>query len=138
MQSNPFLEALKIGFIAILAFLVFLSFWQRTHLEDQVAGLAREQSALTDRVGDMARKVDDLKSKADRLEGAADTIAKVIASGGVRVGPVSDGGGTAAVTPPKARGDWGWPLNADLDRSPDPSRPPGTPGRYKNFVSLDP
>ncbi|HVG95234.1 MAG TPA: hypothetical protein VND21_12355, partial [Planctomycetota bacterium] len=82
MDSNPFLTILRISFSAILAFLVWMAFWQRTHLEDQVAGLTRETSALTDRVAELTRKVDDVKAKGDRLEGAAEAIATVVGSGG--------------------------------------------------------
>jgi hypothetical protein len=34
--------------------------------------------------------------------------------------------------------EWGWAANEALDAAPDPSKPPGTPGRYRNFVTLDP
>jgi peptide/nickel transport system substrate-binding protein len=139
MEPNPFLTMLRIAFTAILAFLVFLSFWQRTHLEDQVAGMTREQSALTDRISDLARKVDDVKSKADRLEGAAETMAQMMASG-VRVGPGPTNGGGPATrpAPPRRQDAWGWKENAAIDADLDPSRPVGTPGRYKNFLTLDP
>src|SRR5262245_29694897 len=139
MEPNPFLSVLKIGFTAVLAFLVFLSFWQYRHIEDQVARLTSGQSALTDKVGEMSRKVDDVKAKADRLEGAADTMAQMMASG-VRVGPgPSNGGGVAHPPAVRPRRDaWGWKENAALDADLDPARPVGTPGRYKNFLSLDP
>lgn len=142
MQDNPFLSLLKIAFTGALAFLVFLAFWQRTHLEEQVAQLTTSNVGLADRVAEMGRKVDDLKSKADRLEGAADSIAQVVkdnlgAGGGAgpSIGPLPK------ARPPKepaAEADWGWSRNAALDASVDPSRPLGKPGRYRNLLVLDP
>ena len=135
MQDNPFLTSLKIAFTGALAFLVFMAFWQRTHLEDQVSGLTRENAGLSDRVADMGRKVDDLKVKADRLEGAANTIAQIVRDNLGRGGAPS----TTAVAPPAAPTvEWGWARNASLDASVDSSRPVGTPGRYRNFLVLDP
>lgn len=132
MNNSPFLVALKIAGTGILAFLVFVSFWQRTHLEDQVAGMARENSALIDRVGDLGRKVDDLKHTADKLEGKADALVQVIAAGGMRP---SEG---VAPPPSRRRVEWGWEANEALDAAPNPALPVGTPGRYRNFVSKDP
>ncbi len=89
-----------------------------------------------DKVGDLSRKVEDLKSKADRLDGKADVIATQLASGGG--GPRR---GRAAARSPSCRSPaWsgGGPANEALDAAPDPSKPPGTPGRYRNFVTLDP
>ncbi|MCC7136905.1 MAG: hypothetical protein IT460_00585 [Planctomycetes bacterium] len=134
MDSNPFLTTMKIAFTAIVAFLLLLTFWQGTHVEEQVAALTRENSALTDKVGDLARKVDDLKGRADRLDGKADAVVTMLASG-ARVGP-ADGG--AKVVVPPARTEWGWAANEGLDAALDASKPAGTPGRYRNFVSLDP
>lgn len=134
MNNNPFLTALKIAVTAVLAFLVFLSFTQTNHLQDQIGGLARENSALVDRVGDLARKVEDLKSKADRLDGKADVVAQMLASGG----GVRPAEGAVVPVAPKTTAAWGWAANDALDAAPDPSRKPGTPGRYRNFVTLDP
>jgi peptide/nickel transport system substrate-binding protein len=98
-------------------------------------GLTREQSALTDKIGEMSRKVDDLRSKADRVEGAADAMAQMVASGVAVAAPAGSG---ARPTPPRRRDAWGWSENAAIDADLDPSRPPGTPGRYRNFISRDP
>src|SRR2546426_1003363 len=113
MNDNPFLSVLKIAFTGVLAFLVFLSFWQRTHLEDQVAGLSRESSGLADRVSEMSRKVDDLKAKADRLEGAADAMSKMVGEG-IRVAPIDRGSAPSASVPTRPSKEWGWELNASL------------------------
>jgi peptide/nickel transport system substrate-binding protein len=109
MQSNPLLTALKAAAFVILALLVFLSFWQKTHVEDQVAKLSSDVSVLSDRIAENTRILSDLKQ-----------------SGGVAP---PDGG-----TRPASTGlD-----NAALDANPDPSKPPGTPGRYRNFLKPDP
>jgi ABC-type transport system substrate-binding protein len=135
MQPNPFLTALKTAAFAILCFLVWMAFWQRTNLEEKVERLAASTSALTDQVGEMSRKVDDLQSKADRVQGAADAMAQMVASG-VRVAPAgADGGSKTSI--PTPRGEWGWALNEGLDAAPDPSKPAGTPGRYKNFLRAE-
>jgi len=138
MQDNPFLSALKIAFTGALAFLVFLAFWQRTHLEEQVAQLATANSALTDRVGDMARKVDDLKSKADRLDGAASTIAQIVKDHLGRGDAAAPSAAAPVAAPTPGNAEWGWALNAGLDARLDPTRPVGTPGRYPNALELDP
>lgn len=136
MQDNPFLTSLKIAFTGVLAFLVFMAFWQRTHLETQIERLTTESSALRDRVGEMSRKVDDVKGKADRLEGAAQSISTIVhdrlGAGGGAVAP------TARPTPPPASEAWGWGVNAGLDASIDASRPVGSPGRFRNYLELDP
>ncbi len=133
MQDNFFLSALKIAFTGILAFLVFMAFWQRTHVEEQVQRLTTDTSALKDRVGEMSRKLDELASKSDRLEGAAQTISTIIHD---RLGT-----GTAPVapkTPPvESTADWGWSANAGFDASLDASKPIGTPGRFANYLTLD-
>jgi peptide/nickel transport system substrate-binding protein len=135
MEPNPFLSALKIGFIAILAFVVALTFWQKTHMQEGMARLEAQQAALTDKLGEVGRKVDDVKAKAEKLEGSAETMAQMMASG-ARVGP-ADGAARPVTTRPK-RDAWGWKENAAIDADLDPSKPIGTPGRYKNFLSLDP
>jgi peptide/nickel transport system substrate-binding protein len=132
MQPTPFLTALKTAAFAILCFLVWMAFWQRLNLEEKSSAMTREVSALTDRVGDLSRKVDDLKSKADRLEGAADAMAQMVASGAV----VGTGGPAPRV--PRPTRQWGWEANAGLDGTLDPERPVGTPGRYRNYLTLDP
>ena len=109
MQSNPLLTALKAAAFALLALLVFLSFWQKTHVEDQVAKLSSDVSVLSDRIAENTRVLSELKQNG--------------------VASVRPGGGEPA----------GSPLDdAALDAHPDPSKPVGTPGRYKNFLSRDP
>jgi peptide/nickel transport system substrate-binding protein len=137
MQPNPFLTVLKIAFTAILAFLVFLAFTQSNHLQDQIAQMKTESSGLRDRVGDMSRKLDDAKSKLDRLSGTADEISKALREG-VRPATSDSGGPTRDLVPTSSTKDWGWDRNAGLDVNPDPHRPTGTPGRYRNFLELDP
>ena len=136
MQPNPFLTALKIGVFAILCFLVWISFQQQRNVEKDVNRLVAESAASRDRLNDVSRKVDALASKADQVQGAADAMAQMMASGGVRVGEATASSGTAPVR--AGRKDWGWERNAGLDAAVDPSRPAGTPGRYKNFLELDP
>jgi peptide/nickel transport system substrate-binding protein len=109
MQSNPLLTVLKAAAFAVLALLVFLSFWQKTHVEDQVAKLSSDVSVLSDRISENTRMLGELKH-----------------SGGIAVSAGSPGGGTARLD------------DAALDASPDPSKPPGTPGRYRNFLKPDP
>ncbi len=138
MQQNPFLAALKVVFTGLLALFVFLAFSQRNHLEEQVAGMTRENSGLRDRVGEMSRKLDDLKSKADRVEGAADELSKFLRSGGPRLAAPVVSEPAKAATPDRPSKGWGWELNPGLDARPDPSKPAGTPGRYRNVLELDP
>src|SRR5262245_39840907 len=107
MQSNPLLTALKAAAFAILALLVFLAFWQKTHVEDQVAKLSSDVSALSDRIAENTRVLSEIQR-----------------GGGAR----ADAAGPSS----PERDD------AALDAHPDPSRPVGTPGRYKNLLLPDP
>lgn len=109
MNNNPFLAVLKILFTAVLAVAVFLAFWQKTHVEDQLARL----QATSD---DNASALKDLRRDLNKLATAPP--------------------GPAAGPAPKR--EWGWELNASLDAAADPSKPVGTAGRYKNFLTLDP
>src|SRR5262245_55103125 len=45
-----------------------------------------------------------------------------------KVGQGGGGGGAAIAAQAKT---WGWSLNAGFDAAPDPTKPVGTPGRYK-------
>jgi peptide/nickel transport system substrate-binding protein len=141
MNDNPFLTVLKIAFTAILAFGVFLAFAQRTHLEDQIARLDQKHSSLQERISEMSRRVDAAKEGNDRLVGATEQLVEILKSGTVSVGTPRTTVGTA--TPSVAgyvlpKDKWGWDYNERIDSNLDASRPVGTAGRYKNFISLDP
>src|SRR5262245_61023523 len=113
MQSNPWLTALKALAFAVLAFLVGVSSCQKANLEDKVTKLDSSVGELSRQVGDLTRAVES--------------------------GAVGGTGGTDSTTarPPRTPRT-GTPDRATLDADTDPSRPLGTLGRYKDFLSDDP
>jgi peptide/nickel transport system substrate-binding protein len=134
MQPNPLLVALKTGVFAVLCFLVAFAAWQSNHLERQMGTLVAENARVVDRLSEVSRKVDDVKTKADRLEGVADTLSRGVAV--VAPGTAGPEGTTPRV--PGTSTSTSGVSTTDFDADLDPSRPLGTPGRHKNFLTPDP
>jgi len=149
MEKSPITGGLKVAAFTLLAFTVFMTVWQKSKLEDKLVELDRGVQDLETTVRDMKSEVNDgLRENErylDRVAGANEKLVKILQSGGVRYTPGPEGPiKTDTVDTSKSRGefdpktDWGWKYNEILDRQLDPSRPVGTPGRYKNFFRLDP
>src|SRR5262245_38742907 len=111
MQSNPFLTVLKIAAFAVLAFLVGVSSCQKANLEDKI-------TKLDGTVGELPRAVDDLSRAVER--------------GGTTRRSTGGAGGEGPTQPDLSHD------RATLDAQADPSKPRGTPGRYKDYLSEDP
>lgn len=118
MQSNPILTILKILAFAVLAFLVGMSSCQKTQLEQKIV-------SLEDGVGTLTRKVEDMSRKIEAGAGSTPSPG---------TGPATGPGAGGSRTPPASA----IPDRAKLDADLDPSRPLGTPGRYRDFLSDDP
>jgi ABC-type transport system substrate-binding protein len=142
MEQSPFAGYVKATMFALLAMGVLLTLWQRSKMEDKLVELDRTVAKMDESLRSQQAEARRLSGSLDELRGANDALIRVISEGGVRVAP--DGG--SKTEPPHvetapgkpAAGDWGWKFNAALDQNPDPGRPLGTPGRYKNFLTLDP
>ncbi len=149
MESNPFVGYVKAGAFGILAFVVFISFWQRNKTEDKIVSLEAKVGDVSSQIGDMTRETSLTTREISELRGRTEAILKLLKSRKQVV--VVDGGTKSSETDrdtdddddstdegPSGGEDWGWSLNAGLDKDVDPGRPVGTPGRYKNFLKLDP
>ncbi|UCE87745.1 MAG: hypothetical protein JSU66_08575, partial [Deltaproteobacteria bacterium] len=150
MEQSPLSGYVKAAMFGILAFAVFTAVWQRSKLEDKIVALDRTVAEMDRAARDDRGETRKLRSEIEKLRGANETLIKLIASGAVRAGPPAAGSTDEPEPEIKPRevptvdlgleekAEWGWELNGKLDRAPDPSLPVGTPGRYKNFLSLDP
>jgi peptide/nickel transport system substrate-binding protein len=156
MEQSPFSGYVKAAAFGILAFAVFTAVWQRSKLEDKIVELDGTVAEMDRAAREDRGETRELRKEIQKLRGANETLLKLIASGAVRAGPAAptnerpEPGSTdepEAKKPPatptvdlglEEKPEWGWQLNEQLDRLPDPSLPVGTPGRYKNFLTLDP
>ncbi|MDH3592069.1 MAG: ABC transporter substrate-binding protein, partial [Planctomycetota bacterium] len=149
MESSPFAGYVKAAAFGILAFTVFVAFWQRTKVEDKIVALDQANQGIVDKINEMSAESRASAKETAKLRGRIESLIKVMNKRPVVVGtqPPTNGGGPAEDEPstdidddePMSGGeDWGWGLNAEIDQDLDPSRPVGAPGRYKNFLRLDP
>ena len=138
MEENPIIGYLKVAFIAVLVFVIFLAVWQGSKTEEKMVVIDRSVADLERAVRDLSRNVGEQRSNLDNLSGANEALLKLIARGGVR----APSGGTNGAGLPEAvtlgADDWGRRFNARLDANLDPKRPVGKPGRYKNYLRPDP
>lgn len=150
MEQSPLSGYVKAAAFGILAFVVFIAFWQRTKVEDKIVTLDRAVAEMDRNLREDRIEARSLHDEIQKLRGANETLIKLIARGAVRAGPApaaagsTDQPGTEPQEEPEVdlgleeKPEWGWDLNEGLDKAPDPSLPVGTPGRYKNFLTLDP
>ncbi|MHC4941025.1 MAG: ABC transporter substrate-binding protein [Planctomycetota bacterium] len=137
MDQNPIIGWLKVAAFAILAWVVWMTVWQGSKLEDKIVGLERTVSESQDR----ARENESLLAK---IAANNELLTDLIVEAGIGKGGAPAAGNGGAAKKPVRTGrtsrkqEWGWHLNEGYDSDLDPSRPLGTPGRYKNFLTLDP
>jgi peptide/nickel transport system substrate-binding protein len=142
MEQSPFAGYVKATMFALLAFGVLLTLWQRSKMEDKIVQLDRSVAKMDESLREQRDDTRSLARSMDELRGSNDAMVRLLTEGGARVatGGVEQPTGPARVVePPRDKpAGWGWHLNAALDKDLDPSRPLGTPGRYKNFMTPDP
>jgi len=150
MDQNPIVGWLKIAAFAVLAYYIMQSVWQGTKLEDKLVALeetiseGKERTRENDRLLTQVAANNQMLSEqlAILLEGATFVAPGGAVNAGDTAAP-TNGATTEPTktnkrTPRSRKQKWGWDANEALDADLDPSRPEGTPGRYKNFMKLDP
>ena len=144
MEQSPLVGYLKVSFIAILAFVVFLNVWSGGKTEDKITRLDQSVQELRESIRDLSKTLEEQRTYLDRLAGANETLLKAIAAGGLRAPEPKQGAsrkkqrGAGIDLGLKRKESWGWHLNKALDKDLDPGRPIGAPGRYKNLLRPDP
>ena len=146
MEQSPIVGYLKVLTFGFLAAILFLAVWQGNKTEEKIVRLDQGYADLNRNVKDLAQNLRDHKESIDTLRGVNQTLLRMIASGGVAVrqetGPVettpTPAGDVTGGLDFEDRPEWGWELNDHLDAHLNEGKPVGTPGRYKNFLKLDP
>ncbi len=137
--SNPILTVFKIATFAILAFLVWITFWQGLRTEENIKDLKQRVAQLREKhdgVQDAERKYTD---SVNQLSGEVRALKDLIASGavGVRHEPPSNGGsappsnGGSAASSPTKHADGGPPAYFS-------DRAKALWGRFPNYLEPDP
>ena len=123
MEQSPIVGYLKVTFIGVLCFVIFLSVWSGEKTEEKIIRLDQSVQELETTVRDMSAKFVMQGKDLNKLAGANETLLKLLASGGVRA-PVNGGGGAGPTVDimGESKDAWGWKSNAALDASLDLER----------------
>ncbi|MHC4450354.1 MAG: ABC transporter substrate-binding protein [Planctomycetota bacterium] len=144
MDQNPIVGWLKILAFIVLAYWVALSVWQGDKLEEKLVALERTTAEAKERSRENERLLNQIAAANGVLTEQLTGLLENATLGGVgtTAAPTNGGGMTATDRPVRKtrRGgkEYSWERNAEIDGDLDSSRPLGTPGRYKNFLTPDP
>jgi len=148
MDQNPIVGWLKIAAFAVLAYYIMQAVWQGTKLEDKLVKLEGTVSEGKERARENERLLNQIAANNQMLSDQLSVLLDGATIGGTVAAPSNgnsaqptktDATKTGKRTPIRRRRDEGtWASNDAIDADLDPSRPVGTPGRYKNFLKLDP